>query len=65
MASWERWRKRFENSWRFALQRFKLKIMNADMDISQCEAECKFKINRVFESLISENNIPKILFVYF
>ena len=50
---------------RFAFQRFKLKqkeslasslkeITNSDMDITHCEAECQFEIDRAFESLINE-----------
>ena len=30
------------------------KIMNADMNITQCEAECQLEIDRAFESLIHE-----------
>ena len=30
------------------------KIMNADMDTTQCEAECQFEIDQVFELLINE-----------
>ena len=30
------------------------KIMNADMDITQCEAECQLEIDRAFESLMNE-----------
>ena len=30
------------------------KIMNADMDITQCEAECQLEIDRAFELLINK-----------